>query len=56
MSGFMGNLCLNKCTTNGSAIHRASELRQFSIADVSTRPRCVNLVSARYMTLGVSNA
>jgi hypothetical protein len=42
----MEKLDLIICTAYGSASHGASGLQEFSIADVSTRPGCINLVSA----------
>ena len=49
----MKKLDLTTCTAHGSASYGDSGLQQFSIAYVSTRPGCFNLVSALYITLGV---
>lgn len=49
----MEKLDLTICTAHASSSYGASGLHQFSIAYVSTRPGCFNLVSALYITLGV---
>jgi hypothetical protein len=52
----MKKLDLTICTAYGSEKYRASGLQQFSIADVWTRPGCINLFSALYITLGRKTA
>jgi len=48
----MEKLDLTTCTAYVFASHGASGLQQFLIADVSTRPVFINLVSALFITLG----
>ena len=51
----MEKLDLTICTAHGPASCGARGLQEFSIADVSTRAGCINLVSALYIELGLMN-